>query len=70
MTTLTTNGTSMLGSVGGRVAARPLAQPGLRPGRALRRPVYINPRLAGPDDQPIIHATTVRVLGGARPIPS
>jgi hypothetical protein len=33
------------------------------PGRALRRPVYINPFLRGPDDAPIKLSTTVRMLG-------
>ncbi|WBB69115.1 hypothetical protein [Micromonospora sp. WMMD812] len=32
------------------------------PGRSLRRPVYINPFLRGPDDAPIKLHTTVRIL--------
>ncbi|MGC3862320.1 hypothetical protein ACPSM1_19280 [Micromonospora chersina] len=37
------------------------------PGRALRRPVYINPFLRGPDNAPIQLSTTVRMLGSRRP---
>lgn len=36
-------------------------------GRALRRPIYINPFLRGPADQPIHTVTSVRVLGVRRP---
>lgn len=36
------------------------------PGRTLRRPVYINPFLRGPDDAPITLSTTVRILGSHR----
>ncbi|HEY2671087.1 MAG TPA: hypothetical protein VGJ07_12025 [Rugosimonospora sp.] len=39
-------------------------------GRALRKPIYINPFLRGPDNLPIRQATTVRVLGTARPTPT
>ncbi|MEV0429670.1 hypothetical protein [Micromonospora sp. NPDC050495] len=37
------------------------------PGRALRRPVYINPFLRGPDNAPIKLSTTVRMLGSRSP---
>ncbi|MFD0575199.1 hypothetical protein [Dactylosporangium darangshiense] len=37
------------------------------PGRALRRPVYINPFLRGPDDAPIKLNTTVRMLSSRKP---
>ncbi|WP_435126376.1 hypothetical protein [Micromonospora tulbaghiae] len=37
------------------------------PGRTLRRAVYINPFLRGPDDAPIKLSTTVRMLGSRRP---
>ncbi|WDQ02229.1 hypothetical protein PVK74_10625 [Micromonospora chalcea] len=37
------------------------------PGRALRRPVYINPFLRGPDDAPIKLSTTVRMLSSRKP---
>ncbi|MER7471230.1 hypothetical protein [Micromonospora sp. NPDC000018] len=39
------------------------------PGRALRRPVYINPFLRGPDDAPITLSTTVRMLSSRKPKP-
>lgn len=39
------------------------------PNSALRRPVYINPFLRGPDDAPIKLSTTVRILGSRRPKP-
>ncbi|MEU2616164.1 hypothetical protein ABZ570_32040 [Micromonospora sp. NPDC007271] len=39
------------------------------PGRALRRPVYINPFLRGPDDAPIKLSTTVRMLSSHKPKP-
>ncbi|MER5337975.1 hypothetical protein [Micromonospora sp. NPDC002717] len=39
------------------------------PGRALRRPVYINPFLRGPDDAPIKIGTTVRMLSSRKPKP-
>ncbi|MEU1687882.1 hypothetical protein [Micromonospora sp. NPDC005707] len=39
------------------------------PGRALRRPVYINPFLRGPDDAPIKLSTTVRMLSSHRTKP-
>ncbi|MCW3819530.1 hypothetical protein ONA91_34330 [Micromonospora sp. DR5-3] len=37
------------------------------PGRTLRRPVYINPFLRGPDDAPIKLSTTVRMLSSRKP---
>ncbi|MGR6318887.1 hypothetical protein Q2K19_31555 [Micromonospora soli] len=37
------------------------------PGRALRRPVYINPFLRGPDGAPIKLSTTVRMLSSHKP---
>ncbi|MEV0158346.1 hypothetical protein AB0H57_32335 [Micromonospora sp. NPDC050686] len=37
------------------------------PRRALRRPVYINPFLRGPDDAPIRLSTTVRMLSSRQP---
>ncbi|WP_328853248.1 hypothetical protein OG994_12000 [Micromonospora globbae] len=39
------------------------------PGRALRRPVYINPFLRGPDDAPIKLSTTVRMLSSRQSKP-
>jgi hypothetical protein len=39
------------------------------PGRALRRPVYINAFLRGPDDAPIKLSTTVRMLSSHKPKP-
>ncbi|MER7457316.1 hypothetical protein [Micromonospora sp. NPDC126480] len=39
------------------------------PGRTLRRPVYINPFLRGPDDAPIKLSTTVRMLKSHKPKP-
>ncbi|MGC5332835.1 hypothetical protein [Micromonospora sp. DT62] len=37
------------------------------PGRALRRPVYINPFLRGPEKAPIKLSTTVRMLSSRKP---
>lgn len=39
------------------------------PGRALRRPVYINPFLRGPNDAPIKLSTTVRMLSSRKAMP-